>query len=128
MSASAGRGHDYKAKCKQVERKIKEMIFLNAALENELRECKQNVLTSRSDRKILLNKLLSYEKIENGHAEAPVTNGTSSKKSSSKGNRTTVRGESCSSKRKKVDPVAPAPESSPTVKQSPPVSNFPIHV
>ena len=29
MSASADRGEDYEAKCKQVQRKIKEKIFLN---------------------------------------------------------------------------------------------------
>lgn len=112
MSASGGTRHDYKKKCKQMERKIKEMIFLNAALENEVREIRQSVLTSRADRKILLNKLLSYERVENGHAEAPVTNGTGSKKSSGKSNKSTGRGESSSSRRKKVDPVGPDVNSS----------------
>lgn len=122
MSDSIGDG--YKDKCKQLERKIKEMIFLNAALEDEVKECKQNVTRSRADRKILLNKLLSFEKIENGQpAEPPVVNGTSSKRASKVTSKTATKGESYSgsSKRKKTD-VVPVllvtPESLPSTKSS----------
>ena len=106
----------YRSKCKHLERKIKEMIFLNAALEGELRECRDSVAASRADRKLLLNRLLAFQRTENGHLEPPAataagvplaiptSNGaTSAKKAGGKSRTTVARSEASNSKRRKAD-------------------------
>ena len=114
----------YKAKCKQVERRIKEMIFLNAALENELRECRLNVATFRADRKILLSKLLALDKageasgggdgrdLSNGASAAPApvkkTPAAKSKATAS------AKSEVAASKRKKAEAPAAEPLQAPS--------------
>lgn len=48
---------------------MKEMMFLNSALESQVRECKGRVSQARSDRQILLNKLLAHEANEDRETE-----------------------------------------------------------
>ena len=52
----------YKQKCETIHNTIKEMVFLNAAIQMESRECKNQLSRMKVERKYLLNKLLEYEK------------------------------------------------------------------
>ena len=52
----------YRSKCSSLEKKIKEMVFLNAAYENEVHNMQIKLAGEKSDRNILLRKLLAYEK------------------------------------------------------------------
>ncbi|KAI1287626.1 hypothetical protein HDE_09966 [Halotydeus destructor] len=56
----------YKTKCSKIEKKIKEMVFVNAALEAEVRNSKNELDESNEERKFLLNRLLSYQKDSQG--------------------------------------------------------------
>lgn len=113
---------EYSIKCKLAERKIKEMIFLNAGLEEEVRECRQRVTEARADRQILLNKLLSFDKslLTNGHAhDSSASNGhlppfssttpaVGKKGGGGRGSRAAgPKSESSGGKRKKTDPQTP---------------------
>lgn len=52
----------YKQKCAKTEKKLKELVFLNAALEAEVNETHAKVAEVKEERKFLLNRLLSYQK------------------------------------------------------------------
>jgi len=52
----------YKVKCVKLEKKLKEVVFLNAALESEVDETRDKLADAREERRFLLNRLLSYQK------------------------------------------------------------------
>ena len=70
----------YKAKCHKMEEKIKEMVFLNTALESQAGQYRLRVRQARSDRQILLNKLLAYEASEDKATENKILHTMLSKK------------------------------------------------
>jgi len=51
----------YMAKVSKMENQIKEIMFLNSALDNQLTDMKLKVSQARSDRVILLNRMVSKE-------------------------------------------------------------------
>lgn len=53
----------YRDKCTQLEKSIKEMLFLNAAYESEIHTTQLKLARERADRNILLHKLMAFEKI-----------------------------------------------------------------
>lgn len=74
---------DYKVKCRSIQAQIKEMVFINSALQGRINEFREKIVTAKNERKFLLNKLLSYEK---GHdnSENKILHGVLSKKQSCK--------------------------------------------
>lgn len=52
----------YKLRCSKLQKQIKEMIFLNAALQSEVEDNKKKVSQLQEERKFLLNKLLAFQK------------------------------------------------------------------
>lgn len=73
----------YKAKCHKMEEKIKEMVFLNTALESQAGQYSLRVRHARSDRQILLNKLLAHEASEDKATENKILHTMLSKKNTS---------------------------------------------
>lgn len=51
----------YKIKCARLERQIKECVFINAAIDAEVKDCKRRLETEKVKRKVLLKKLLSHQ-------------------------------------------------------------------
>lgn len=54
--------HLYRDKCSHLEKKIKEIVFLNAAYENEVQNMQIKLAREKADRNILLKRLLTHEK------------------------------------------------------------------
>lgn len=93
----------YEAKCRKMEEKIKELLFINAALETEVSQTRLRVKRARSDRQILLHKLLEYEAREDKASENKILNGMLAKKVTPKSDKPLVSPRSTSSKKKKTN-------------------------
>ncbi|XP_074600164.1 uncharacterized protein LOC141854399 [Brevipalpus obovatus] len=76
---------DYKVKCRSVQAQIKEMVFINSALQGRINEFREKIVTAKNERKFLLNKLVSYER-GGGHENSnnKILHSVLSKKPSSK--------------------------------------------
>ena len=79
-------------------------MILNAALEAEIKSYDEKVERMRADRKLLLNKLLAFEKIDTKdsqtHQPTPHVNSTK-QKSASRSGKIGTKSEPASGKRKK---------------------------
>lgn len=73
----------YRSRCSSLEKKIKEMVFLNAAYENEVHSMQIKLARERADRNILLKKLSSYEKCSINDTYKFSTSGNNNNTSSS---------------------------------------------
>ena len=62
QSNSLSEGHDYKAKCRSIQAQIKEMVFINSAVQGRISDFREKIVIAKNERKFLLNKLLSYER------------------------------------------------------------------
>jgi hypothetical protein len=56
----------YKAKCRKIERRMKELVFLNTALDSELIDYKNKIAEASDERKFLLGQLLGHQKEAHG--------------------------------------------------------------
>jgi hypothetical protein len=72
----------YKSKCEAIQKQIKEVIFINAALQSEAYQCREKVNQLKIERKFLLNKLLEYEKEPKSDPNCKILQRVLSKKSS----------------------------------------------
>jgi hypothetical protein len=102
--AQAQQQAHYKIKYHKMEERIREILFLNASLESEINETRLQVKRARSDRQILLHKLLGYEATEDKTTENKTLN-TMLPKKTSKNDKPLVspRSTTTNSKKKKTN-------------------------
>lgn len=64
------RNNYYKLKCSRIQKQIKELIFINSALQDECTHNKEKLSSSRSERKLLYTKLVAHQKQNQANSKA----------------------------------------------------------